>query len=465
MESTQGTDFESLTENIGKFSLKDKQVLIPEMNRAGSHMLAAALRSYGISALVLETYKGLDLGQEFTSGKECYPCQVTMGDILSFVKEEKERLGRDFDPGNYTYFMPESDGPCRFGMYNKYQRIILDSFPGLDKLKISSLSTRGGYSLAGLLEKGSVADFRKTLYLSVLVADILNRLLWRIRPYEIKPGMADRFIEKSINEMETAFEAYGAAKDFEAILNKLEEIIRRGKGLINLRIARKPRIGIVGEIYLRMHTRANQDLIRILEKYGAEVVCASLAEWINFISYIEKRNAGKQLCLNLKQGRFASVGVELKKYISSSIDLFYQEFRQKQVYRQVCSLIDIAEDHMISHLEQTLKEEDLFTFDIDTEACLSIAGILEYACCGYAGVVNVYPFTCMPGMTTSAVAKPLIAKMGVPYLDAPYDSSIQPGREGAIRTFMYQACQYHENIGNEIGTNVTLTKLPAASSA
>lgn len=464
MESTQGTGFHSLTENIGKFSLKDKKVLIPEMNRAGAHLLAATLRSYGIRARVLETYKGLDLGQEYTSGKECYPCQVTMGDILSFVKEEKERLGRDFNPENYTYFMPEADGPCRFGMYNKYQRIVLDSFPGLDKLKICSLTTRGGYSVAGILEKGSVTDFRKTLYLSVLAADILNRLLWRIRPYEKKPGMTDRFIEKSMHEMGTAFETYGAEKKFEVILNKLEEIIHRGKELIDLRIARKPRIGIVGEIYLRMHTRANQDLIRTLEKYGAEVVCASLAEWINFISYIEKRSAGKRLRLNLKQGRFASVGAELKKFIGSGVDLLYQEMQQKHVYRRVFALLDIAEDHKISHLEHILMQEDIFSFDIDTEACLSIAGILEYAGSGYSGVVNVYPFTCMPGMTTSAVARPLMTKMGVPYLDAPYDSSIQPGREGAIRTFMYQACQYHENIGNEAGKKVTLTKLSAAPS-
>jgi hypothetical protein len=68
---------------------------------------------------------------------------------------------------------------------------------------------------------------------------------------------------------------------------------------------------------------------------------------------------------------------------------------------------------------------------------------------GYNGVVNVYPFTCMPSMTTSAVVKPLMNEMGVPYLDTPYDSSTQPGREAAIRTFMYQACQHHKRYGRK----------------
>lgn len=277
MESAQAAGFYSLAKNIGTFHLGQKQVLIPEMCRAASHLTAAAFRSFGIRARVLKTYQGLELGREFTSGKECYPCQVTMGDILSFVQEEKKRLGRDFRPENYAYFMPESDGPCRFGMYNKYQRFVLDSFPGLNKLK------------------------------------------------QIP------------------------------------------------------------------HTR---------------------------------------------------IKTELKRLLSCGADLLYKKFRQRHVYRQAFSLLDLAEDHKISHLEQILMEEDVFSFDIDTEAGLSIAGMLAYASHGYSGVVNVYPFTCMPGMTTSAIAKPLMAKLGVPYLDAPYDASIQPGREAAIRTFMYQAAQH-----------------------
>jgi hypothetical protein len=61
----------------------------------------------------------------------------------------------------------------------------------------------------------------------------------------------------------------------------------------------------------------------------------------------------------------------------------------------------------------------------------------------------VYPFTCMPSTTTSAIVKPLMSKLGVPYLDAAYDSSVQPGREAAIRTFMYQAHQHFKRRGRK----------------
>ena len=124
--------------------------------------------------------------------------------------------------------------------------------------------------------------------------------------------------------------------------------------------------------------------------------------------------------------------------------------RQKQIYKRIRSLIDLAEDHRVEDLEELLKEDNLYSFELGTEACLSISGILEYAKGGFNGVVNVYPFTCMPSTITSSIARPLMDKIGLPYLDTPYDSSFQPSREMAIRTFMYQAYQNFKRNGREM---------------
>ena len=55
----------------------------------------------------------------------------------------------------------------------------------------------------------------------------------------------------------------------------------------------------------------------------------------------------------------------------------------------------------------------------------------------------------MPGMTTSAIVKPIMNRMRIPYLDTPYDASTQPGRETAIRTFMHQASQHCQRHGRK----------------
>ena len=447
MNGAKVIDFQSVLERVGKFNVRDKILLIPEMNRIGSHLLAAVFRSFGINARVMETYKGLELGKEYTSGKECFPCQITTGDILYFLESEKKRLKDKFDPKKYVYFMPESNGPCRFGMYNKYQRIVLDSFSDFRDIKIATLSTADGYSLAGLIERDKVKDLRKVAYWSIVVGDIMDRLLWRIRPYEKEEGMADDFIEDAMHRMEDVFERYGQKKDLNRIMDHLDEIISEGKEVIDPRIPLKPKIGIVGEIYVRTHVHANQHIIKMLEKYGAECVNASISEWINYTTYDRLRDAKIGFRLSIKQWKFKQVKEYIKEMMHYRAELFYQEMMQEKIYKRARSILDISEDHRIGHLEEILKEEDIYSFDVGTEACLSIPTIIHYVREGFNGVVNVYPFTCMPSTITSAVIRPIIADMKVPYLDAPYDSSVQPGRESAIRTFMYQAFQHFKRNG------------------
>jgi predicted nucleotide-binding protein (sugar kinase/HSP70/actin superfamily) len=250
-----------------------------------------------------------------------------------------------------------------------------------------------------------------------------------------------------MNKMEKAFEKYGEKKDFDGILKELEEVIVEGKNIIDPSIPRKPRVGVVGEIYLRTHVQSNQDVIRMLEKYGAEVVNASIAEWVNYTTYDRMREAKIQLRLSLRQLRWDKIKGALKQILSYGADLYYQEIRQKQIYRRVKELIDLTDDHRLRNLEDVLKEDNLFSFDVGTEACLSISGIIEYIKEGFNGVVNVYPFTCMPSTITSSIIRPILNKLRVPYLDTPYDGSYQPGREAAIRTFMYQAYQHFKRNG------------------
>ncbi len=441
--------FQSLSEKVGQFNLDHKTFLIPEMNRIGCQLIAGTFRGFGINAVVMATYKGLDLGLKHTSGKECFPCQITIGDVLYFLKKEEELIGDRFDPNNYIYFMPEATGPCRFGMYNKYQRIVLDSFPDLKDLRIGSLTTGDAYSLEGMVDGQQAKDLRKVAYFSVVVGDILDRLLWRIRPYEKEPGMADQYLETATQIMARTFESRGVKKDFKGILDKLKEIIIGAKAMIDTKIPRKPLIGIVGEIYLRSHVHSNQNIIRTLEKYGAEVVNASISEWVDFTAYEQKQTAKKLLRMALKQLHLRNAGKQLKQFFIYGAQLYYQYFRHGQAYRTAKSLIDLASDHRVSHLEKAILKEDLYSFELGTEACLSIGGIMEYIHEGYDGIVNVYPFTCMPSTITSSVMKPLMNRRKIPFLDAPYDATYQPGREAAIRTFVYQAQQHYNKNGYE----------------
>ena len=204
-----------------------------------------------------------------------------------------------------------------------------------------------------------------------------------------------------------------------------------------------------GEIFIRAQNEANQDLIKALERHGAEVVVSSISEWVNYTSYNRMRDARTALRLNMKQLRPRPVIKNLKSIFDFGKDFYYQQYRQTRSYKRLRSSIDIAEDHKVAHLEKILLREDVFSFDVGTEACLSISGMMAYAGQGLNGVVNVYPFTCMPGTVTSSIAKPLMNRYRVPYFDTPCDVGLQPGREGAVRTFMYQVYQHFKRNGRK----------------
>lgn len=429
-------------DNVRQFDVTGKTLLVPSMAPFASRLLAATFRAVGVNAVVMETYKGLALGKEFTSGKECFPCQVTLGDILYFLKNEKERLGSSFSPDNYVYFLPEADGPCRFGMYNKMQRLVLDRFEEFRDVPITYLSTRNGYSTTEIMPAEAASIFRKLGYVVVVISDTLDRMLLRVRPYELRPGMTDSFMETGLEAICSEVERNGASLSFKGLFGILEDIASTVKTFIDTRQPRRPLIGVIGEIYVRTHPDSNQQVVRVLERFGAEVVVASVAEWINYITYDKVRDQKRYARLAFLKRDFASLRGVLNELIPSQIERLYQSIRQKQVYDRVLRHVDIHEDHRIGTLEKRLDRDRLYSFDIGTESALSIGAALEHVREGYDGIVNVYPFTCMPSAVCTAVLKPLLNKMRMPYIDAPYDGAIQPNREIALRTFVYQAKQH-----------------------
>ncbi|RQD56926.1 CoA activase [Desulfonatronovibrio magnus] len=441
-KSTETSSFkERLTANVGQFDLSGKTLLIPDMAPFGSRLLAAGFRAYGVPAKVMETYTGLALGKEYTSGKECFPCQVTLGDVLHFLQNEKDRLGNAFNPENYVYFMPEADGPCRFGMYNKLHRLVLDKFPEFENVAITYLSTADGYQSSMILPPEKSKLFRRLAYVATIIADVMDRTVWRVRPYEKVPGSTDEFMEQALIRMERAIEGIAETRNFKTLYSLLSEIVAEAKELMDTNKPRKPRIGIIGEIYLRTHPRSNQDIIKEIEANGGEVVDASLGEWINFVTYSNLRETRRSWVNSWKNLDISGMFDASRKWIDSKIEIQYQLWRQNQVYSQAFKHLDIQGDHSISLLEERLDKDRLFNFDIGTEAAISIGGALEYVHENFHGVVNVFPFTCMPSVICSSILKPMLLEKKVPYLDAPYDGSIQPNRDIAIRTFMYQAAQ------------------------
>ena len=92
--------------NNGNKTLKGKTMYIHPMTRGGARLLAATLRSIDIDAKVLPPSDPdtLELGNMYSSGEECLPEKITLGDYLKITETE------GFDPENTVFMMPTANG-------------------------------------------------------------------------------------------------------------------------------------------------------------------------------------------------------------------------------------------------------------------------------------------------------------------------------------------------------------------
>lgn len=254
-------------------SLRGRKLWVPEMSHSGAVAFAAAFRSVGIDAQICPASdaRTLELGGRYTSGEECLPARVTLGNFLKVIERP------DFVPDRTAFFMPTADGPCRFGQYAPYIRKVLRDI-GLDEVMVFSPSSRDGYK--GMGEQ--VNELMRSALQGLIASDVLRKMLHRTRPYELHKGDADAVHKRALAGIERAVERQGIPqeqrmKDLVASLTAAREEFRRVPAD---RSCARPLIGAVGEIFCRLTPFTNDYLIRKIEEFGGECTLAHIVEWL-----------------------------------------------------------------------------------------------------------------------------------------------------------------------------------------
>ncbi|MCK4374898.1 MAG: CoA activase, partial [Candidatus Brocadiae bacterium] len=251
------------------------RVHIPHMDDHAV-VVAAVFRANGIDAVALpmSDRESMELGRKFTTGKECYPCILTTGDIV------KRTRAPDFDPERDAFLMIQANGPCRFGQYHKFHRMVLDEL-GYEQVSIVVLDQVNQFS-AHTETYGS--DFYRLCWDLTLIVDLVQKMVREIRPYEVNEGETDRVYRRGLREL---VEATERRDDYFAAA---AEVRKRLDAVQTDRSEPRPVIGVVGEIYVRSHEFSNNNLIRQLEALGAECDLASFREWMYYINWTRERD-------------------------------------------------------------------------------------------------------------------------------------------------------------------------------
>ena len=401
-------------------SITGRTLYVPQMSYGGAMAFAAAFRSYGLDAHVSPDSDAhtLELGRRYTSGEECLPAQVTLGNFLKVTEMP------DFDPAKTAFFMPTADGPCRFGQYSPYIRKVLREI-GLDDVLVFSPTSRDGYDGMG----EHVNDLMRNALRGLICADVLRKMTHKTRPYETSKGDTDKVHLESLARVEKILEVVGmpAGERLKRLVEAMTVNRDEFRKIPAKFTRRRPLIGVVGEIFCRMTPFTNDFLIRKLEEFGAECTLAHIVEWVWYTNEEQQkrlRQSGQRFTVKM-------LGAKIKNWIQRKDEHaiyapYHDDFKGYEE-PEIHTILDYSMPYLPHHGSLG-------------EMTLSVGKAIFHYHQGCDGVVDISPFTCMNGIVTEAV---------YPMVSAAFDNM-------PIRNFFFDGSQY--DVDRDVGIFMELAR-------
>ncbi len=352
---------------------KNYNILVPQMSPIHFTYLAEAIRSCGYNAVLLPPVdkNSVEEGLKYINNDTCYPTIVTLGQIISALKSG------DYDLSRTAVFMSQTGGGCRASNYVALLRKALKDL-GMEQVPVVSFNAVG-------LEKNPgfkiTAKMGLRLAVGCVYGDLMMRVLYATRPYEKIKGscqaVMDKWHDKIIHNI-LHFNTVTYAKNIKGIVEDFDKIERTGE--------EKPKVGVVGEILVKYHPNANNDIVGIIESEGGEAVVLDLLDFFLYGMYNKKFNyehmAGtyKQMFIN-KQGIRAV------------------EFFRKPMRKALRQSKHFSEP---SHIEETAEAAMQITSIGNQcgEGWLLTGEMVELISHGVENVVCLQPFACLPNHVT-----------------------------------------------------------------
>jgi predicted nucleotide-binding protein (sugar kinase/HSP70/actin superfamily) len=383
-----------------------------------SFALAAAMRNHGMKAEVLPPTddRSMEIGLRICGGRECLPCFLAMGDVIRRTEEP------DFDPDRFAFYFPTASGPCRFGQYTMLLRDILDR-AGLGGVPVFSPSTANSFQ--GFGERPGA--LRRLTWQGLIAVDLLVRLLLEYRPYEVKEGSTDAVYGRELQRITDAVAAGGGRR----LVTALRAAADAFGSIEQDRSRERPVVGVVGEVYVRWNSYSNRDLVREVERLGGEVVLASIAELVYFMTYRMKE--------------VAKVSGRYRALAQGAIMDWYQEATEQRLLRAVRHRLRRPDESSSDAVAAAIAP--YYDPTLGTEAVLTMGRAIEHVRAGVHGILNVMPFSCMPGIIVAGMAPRLRRDLDhVPWLDLPYDAQKETNIRTRLEAFIHQAEQYRRRV-------------------
>ncbi|NTW29577.1 MAG: 2-hydroxyacyl-CoA dehydratase [Coriobacteriia bacterium] len=348
-------------------------ILAPQMAPIHLEFLEEVMASQGYRFELLPEVdqEAIDEGLKYVNNDACYPSIVVIGQLLQALQSGRYDLSRT------SVAITQTGGCCRATNYIGLLRKALRE-AGFAEVAVVSVNTAGLEKNPGW--KMSPSILKKAID-AVVYGDLLSRCLHRVRPYEVVPGSADALLREWIPRCKETVIS-GDKRAFKANIRA----IVRDFDTLEISGARKPRVGIVGEILVKYHPAANNNVVKLIEHEGAEAVIPDLLDFFLFKGYNSIFNYKV-----MKMGR--------KKLLTGRILIAYLENARKEARRALEASERFEAPASIYH-KVGLVDGVVSTGNRSGEGWFLTAEMMELIETGTPNIVCVQPFACLPNHVT-----------------------------------------------------------------
>ena len=364
---------------------KDYTILAPQMAPMHFKLISVAFKQEGYNLEILpETKEALDYGLQYVNNDACYPSILVIGELISALKSGK------YDLNKTAVMISQTGGSCRATNYLGFlKKAIKDS--GFEKVPILSLNVNGFEKQEGFKITPALAH---RCLLAVSYGDILMKLLYHTRPYEINKGESEK-LYNTWNERVKINIQNGSFFEYKRnITNIIEDFSN-----IKTSSEKKVKVGIVGEILVKFSPFANNHLAEFIENEGGEVYTSSLMNFIKYCIFsdifINERFKGKLSALKLK------------------ITLWIIDRYTKVIDNALRKNKKFGNDESIETLAKKTSKY-ISIGNQSGEGWFLMGEMIEFIEKGVPNIVCVQPFGCLPNHITG---KGMIKKLREEYSD------------------------------------------------
>ena len=244
-------------------------LLAPQMSPIHFQFLEEAFNNSGWNVVILKQTdrEVIEEGLKYVNNDACYPAIIVIGQLISALKSGK------YDLNNTSVAITQTGGGCRATNYIGFLRKALYE-AGFKDIPVISISANG-IEDNGIKQMITLPLINRAI-MSAIYGDLLMKVLYRVRPYEVTKGSANKLYDKWV---EICKESLKKAK-ISTFKNNIKNIIRDFDNL-EIKDIKKPRVGLVGEILVKFHPTANNNVVDVIEREGAEAV---MPELVNFFT-------------------------------------------------------------------------------------------------------------------------------------------------------------------------------------